>query len=303
MKHLNQPRLDSAESAFFERQLEFIYTQTFDIKFAALKSNMMIPVSTAAGEGSKLVTYRQFTEVGLAKLIADNPKDIPRVDINGIEFPRPVRWAAAAYGWTVFDVKSAAQSGFGLQPRRALAARRAVERVLDQVAFSGAPLQGIAEGFANDTDVGITAATGVWSGLTADQIIADVSTLLQVIVDQSKGVEIPDTFTLPDEQWALISTLPRSTQSDTTVLEFIRKAFPQLTTIEPWHRLDEAGAGGVDRAVLYRRAPDALTQELPAPFQQLPVQEDGLEFVVHSMAATAGTANYYPLAMRYLDGL
>ena len=300
---INQPRLDAAESAFFARQLEFIYTTTYDIKFADLKSRSFIPVSTQANPGAKSITYRQFTEVGVAKVIGDNARDLPRVDVNGIEFTRPVRWVGAAYGWTVQDVKAAAMAGFDLNPRRATATRRAIERKLDEIAAVGEPLHGIATGFLNDADVTIDAATGNWTALTADQIIADVSTMLQGISTDSLGVETADTLILPDGQWALIATLPRATVSDTTVLEFMRRSFPNLTAIEPWHRLDGAGAGGVDRAVLYRRASDVLTQEIPNDFEQLPVQEQGVEFIVNAMAATAGTAIYYPVAVRFLDGL
>lgn len=303
MSLLNQQRLDAAESAFFARQLEFIYTTTYDIKFADLKSRQFIPVSTQANPGAKSVTYRQFTEVGVAKVVGDNARDLPRVDINGLEFNRPVRWVGAAYGWTVQDVKAAAMAGFQLNPRRATATRRAIERKLDEIAAIGEPEHGITEGFVNDADVTIDAATGNWSGLTADQIIADASTMIQGVVNDSLGVETVDTLILPDEQWALIATLPRALQSDTTVLEFMRRSFPQLTAIEPWHRLDGAGAGGVDRAIMYRRANDVLAQEIPNDFEQLPVQEQGIEFIVNAMAATAGTALYYPVAVRFMDGI
>lgn len=301
LEHLNQPRLDSAESAFFNRQLEFIYTQTYDIKFGAIKHTQFIPLSTQANEGSVQVTYRQFTEVGTAKFISHNSKDVPRVDVNGVEFPRPVRWPAASYGWTIMDVKAAAMANINLQPRRAATARRAVERLVDLTVFSGAPLEGIATGWANDTNITIDPAAGVWSAATADVIISEVSDMLQGIVGDSLGEEQPNVLVLPDPQWAVIATLPRSTNSDKTVLKFIEEAFD--ISIEKWHRLTGAGAGGVNRAVLYDRSPNILTHEMPMAFTQIPVQEQGLEFVVNALAATAGTAWYYPLAGRYLDGI
>lgn len=297
----NQQKLDAAESAFFNRQLEFIYAQTYDIKFASLKHRQFVPTSNQASPGSKTVTYRQFTEVGQAKVISENAKDLPRAEVHGTEFERPVRWVGMSYGWTVQDVKSAAMVGFDLNGRRASAARKAIERKLDQIAFSGEPLHGIAEGFSNDSDVTIDAATGNWSALTADQIIADASTMLQGIINDSLEEEEPNTLLLPGEQLALIMTLPRSTNSDMTVKMFIEANFGLV--VDRWHRLDGAGAGGVDRAVMYDRSPDILTHEIPNEFEQLPVQETGLEFVVPAMAATAGVAVYYPLGVRYMDGI
>ena len=80
-------------------------------------------------------------------------------------------------------------------------------------------------------------------------------------------------------------------------------SFPDLTAIEPWHRLTTAGAGSVRRGMLYKRDPDILTNDVTNSFEQLPVQMSGYDFVVHCTASTAGTSVYYPLALRYLDGI
>lgn len=295
--------LDAAESAFFTRELEHIYAQTYDIKYPELKASQFVPVSTEANPGALQVTYRQFDRRGRAKLTAPGAVDSPRVDVLGTEFPRPVRLATASYGWHILELRNAAMAGRPLNTRKANAARRAVEEVLDEVASIGAPLHGIATGFINDADVAIDAAAGNWSALTADQIIADVSGLVQAVVSDTNGVEFVDTLILPDEQHALIATTPRGTQSDTTILTYMLRNFPSLVAIEPWHRMATAGAGGVDRAIAYRRSMDHVTQEMPSPFEQLPVFQKGQNFEVETMATTAGTAFYYPRSARYLDGI
>lgn len=295
--------LDAAESAFFARELEHIYAQTYDIKYPELKARQFIPVSNEANPGALEVTYQQFDRRGRAKLTAPGAVDSPRVDVLGTEFPRPVRLATASYGWHVLELRNAAMAGRPLNTRKASAARRAVEEVLDEVASIGAPDHGIATGFINDADVAIDASAGNWSGLTADQIIADIGALVQNVVSDTQGVEFIDTLLLPDEQHALIATTPRGTQSDTTVLQYVLKNFPTLNAVEPWYRLDGAGAGAVDRAIGYRRSMDHLTQEIPSEFEQLPVFQKGQNFVVETMATTAGAAFYYPRSARYLDGI
>lgn len=296
--------LDAAESAFFSRQLEFIYSATYDIKFADLKHRMFIPTSGQANPGATTVTYRQFTEVGRARVgshVSDAP---PRVDVQGTEFSRPVRSVEASYGWNVQEVKSAAMAGENLNARRASACRRAIERELDEIAAIGAPLHGIATGALNEAASTVDPSAGVWTTpAAADTIIAEVADMWKGIVDDTLEVETADTLLLPGQEWAHIATTPRSTTSDTTILGFIRNSFPDLTTIETWHRLATAGAGGVRRAMMYRRSPDILANEIPNEFEQLPVQAQGMEFVVNAMARTAGVAVYYPLAVRYLDGI
>lgn len=300
----NHFHMDAAESAFFNRQLEFIYTQTYDIKFADLKARRYIPVSGQANPGATSVTYRQFTEVGRARIGSHGSDKPPRVDVNGVEFNRPVRPVEASYGWTVKEVKSAAMANNNLNSRRAAACRRAIERELDEIAAIGAPLYGIATGALNEAASTVDASGGSWTAPAgADTIIAEVSGMWTGIIDDTLEVETADTLLLPGQEWAHIATTPRSATSDTTILSFIRNSFPDLTTIEAWHRLATAGAGGVRRGMMYRRSSEVLAQEIVNDFEQLPVQPDGMQFVVNCMAETAGVAVYYPLAVRYLDGI
>lgn len=293
---------DRDESAFFERELEHIYSQTYDRKYPELKARRFVPVSNEANAGSVSVTYRQFDRVGRARLTAPGAVDVPRVDVLGTEFNRPVRLATAAYGWHLMEVRQAAMAGRPLDVRKANAARRAVEEVLDEVASIGAPDYGIAEGFLNSAAVTIDAAAGVWSAATPDAIIADLSQMFVNMASDTQGIESINTLLLPDSSWAQIAT-QRLTDSSTTVLDFIRGSFPNLQRIEPWYRLETAGAGGLPRVVAYNLSMDTLAQEIPSEFEQLPVYQKGQNFEVETMATTAGTALYYPRSIRYLDGV
>ncbi len=50
--------LDSAETAFFARELEYIKSKSYDIEFPPLKAIKLIPVSTEAGPGAESITYQ-----------------------------------------------------------------------------------------------------------------------------------------------------------------------------------------------------------------------------------------------------
>ena len=110
---------DADESAFFARQLEHVYAKTYDVKYPELKARRFIPVSNEANPGSLEVTYRQFDRVGRAKLTAPGAVDVPRVDVLGLEFQRPVRLATAAYGYHLLEVRQAAMAGLPLNQRKA----------------------------------------------------------------------------------------------------------------------------------------------------------------------------------------
>lgn len=302
---IKEPRLDAAESVFFERQLEHIYAQTFDIRYPELKSRMFVPVSNAAPSGSVEVTYRQYDRVGQAKIIQPGATDSPRVDVHANEFTRPVRWGGASYGWNIIEIRQAQQTGIPLDSRRAAAARRALEELVDEIAAIGAPDYGIATGFLNDAAVTVESATGEWddSGTSADDILADLTTMWTGILSDTQGIEAPNTLVVPPPQYAVLATKPRSATSDTTVRQYMLNNFPGLTAIESWYRLSGAGVAGVDRAVLYNRSPQYLQQEIPQEFEQRPVFERGSNYEVECLIATAGMAFYYPLSARYIDGV
>jgi len=80
-------RLDTNESIFFARQLEYIKGKTYDIKRPQLNALKLIPVSTETPEGASTITYRQYDTVGMAKVIANYSNDLPRADVKGKESP------------------------------------------------------------------------------------------------------------------------------------------------------------------------------------------------------------------------
>lgn len=294
-------RFDVDESAFFARELETVLAATYDILYPELMHRNFIPVSNEVSPGATSRTYRQFDRVGNAKFITNNAKDLPRADVTGLEFTGPVREVGIGYGWTLKELMSAQMAGRPLNARRASAARRATEELLDNTACFGASDEGIPTGFLNDAAVPITAATGVWTGLTAAQILNDVSLAYQRVAVATLNVHRPDTLLLPDATYTLIATTPRSTTTDTTILQYMLQNFPFLTSIEPWYRLNTASAGGGGRMVLYKRDPEVLGQDIPMEFTQLAPQEQGLELVVPTWAMTAGTRIHYPLAIDYTD--
>lgn len=298
----NVQHLDASEGVFFSRQLETIKSQTYDIKYPELKARRFVPVSNEANPGAKTVTYRQYDKRGRAKITAPGATDAPRVDVLGAEFTRPVRLVTDAYGYHLLEIRSAAMAGLPLEARRANAARQAIELVLDEVAAVGSPDNGIASGLLNDPGVDIDAGSD-WLTGTADDIIAEIATMYQNTTTDTNGVENPDTLLLPDAQYARIAMLPRATTSDTTVLRFILANFPNLTAVEPWYRLAGAGAAGVDRGILYKRAASHVQQEIPSEFEQLPVFQRGQNFEIECMATTAGTVFYYPRSARYIDDI
>jgi len=307
-KYIN---LDSNESIFFERELEKVKSQSYDVKYPELKlaNGEIIPIDTSAGPGAETVTYRQYDQVGLAKIIANYADDLPRADVKGAEFTAKIKSIGAAFGWNLQEIRAAQMVNRPLEQRRANAARRAHMQEINRIAFSGdavCGLQGLNDN-PNITEVVIpadgTGASKTFASKTADQILRDLNNLANTVFSVSKGVEVPDTVILPLAQYSLIASTPRSANSDKTILQFFLENNPFIKNVTWLNELDGAGAGGVDRMFAYRRNPDALTLEIPQAYETLPVQERGLEFVVPTHSRCGGVLIYYPLSITFADGI
>lgn len=307
MTRFYSERMDVDTNAFFARELEHVKAQTYDIVYPDLKARMAVPVSSEVNNGATTVTYQQFDRTGQAKIVANNARDLPRAEVNGVEFTRPVRTVGAMYAYTLKEIRASMMAQRGLVARKADVARRMIEETMDEIAAVGAPSFGISTGFVNDANVPDQSVPNggggnpEWSTKTADEIITDISAAYQRVISASIETIIPNMIVLPPEQWALIHTLPRATVSDTTVADFVRRTFG--VEIMAWNRTEGAGTGSSDRMVMYRRDPMILQQEIVSEFEQLPVQEVGLEFQIPCIGETAGSVFYYPLGADYSDDI
>jgi hypothetical protein len=115
---------------------------------------------------------------------------------------------------------------------------------------------------------------------------------------------------MPIAQFTHISTTPRSATTDTTILEFLRRAHPNVT-FEGIHELADVNpkpsaptvSASTNLLIAYNRNPDKLTLEIPQPFEQFPAQERGLEFIVPAHGRCGGVIVYYPLSVVIMEGV
>jgi hypothetical protein len=303
--------LDANESMFFARELEAIKARTYDILYPELKMLRLVPISFDAGPGAETITYRQYDSVGVMKIIANYADDLPRADVTGKEFTSKVKSLGGSYGYNVQEIRAARMAGKPLEQRRANAVRMANDQAINRIAWfaDGSAAWGGLYGLLFAPNVTKAAAVvGTWSSATADQIIGDVNALINNIRTLTKGVENADTVILPIAQYAKIASTPRSSTSDTTILEFLRRVHPgvtfedanELATVTPNPR---TGLTSANCMVAYRRSPDKLTLETPQAFEQFPAQERNLEFVVPCHSRVGGIVIYYPLSIAIVDGI
>ena len=301
-------RWDENESIFFARELEYIKAKSYDKKYPFLKSRECIPMDTTANAGATAITYEQYDQQGMAKIISDYAEDLPRGDAKGKEFTSKIKTVASSYGYNFDELAAARMTGKSLTQRKSNATNRAMMVEENRIAFFGDDQNKLPGLFnnANVTEVSL-AADGTGNAKTfqskdADKLVRDIVSLPTQIRDVTRGVEYADTLLLPLTQWNMLANT-RLPDTQISVREWILKENPDLKQIKWVDELKTAGDGNGTRMFAYRYDSDVLEMILASEFRQLPVQEKNLEFQVPCHMRVGGTLIYYPLACAYADGI
>jgi len=310
--------LDANESAFFARELEFVKSKTYDIKYPNLKATKLIPMSMDAGAGADTITYQQLNSAGIAKIIANYADDLPRADVFGKEFTSNVRTIGMAYGYNRQEIRAAQMAGRPLRDKKATATRKANDEEVNRIGWFGDDINGLI-GFLTQPNVpsavvatGITSGNVRWIGGTPKnpaEILQDMNDAVTRIISLTLGVENPNTILLPIDQQRKIATTRLDSGTDTTIMEYFLKNNPQINVIEWVNELNDVspapsgGASPTDIGITYEKNIDILSFEIPMTFTQLAPQERNLEFVVNTESRNGGVIVYYPLAIDFMEGI
>lgn len=295
-------RLDANETAHLLKQLEHVKAQTYDVVHGPLKAMQFIPVDNSADPGAESITYRQWTQFEMAKIIANYADDLPLVDVAVAEFTCPVKSLGNAYQWSIQDLRRAAMAGSNLDQRRARACRMAIDRRLDEIGAQGVPNTNIT-GLLNNANIPITVlpTLGTWVGMAPALIIANLNAMAQAPTLATLEAFNADTMLLDSVSYNHIAQTPIAVDNQTTILRSFLANNPYIRNIDQWTKLNTAGAGGIHRSVTYFRDPTVLQYNVPMMFEQFPPQAKSLSFVVSCHARASCVEVHYPLALTYAD--
>lgn len=301
--------IDASENAFFGEQLEQIKVQSLDRKYPMLKSRQFIPLDPTIDPATEVLKVRSYSAVGVAKLIASYADDLPRVDVKADEMVVAFKSIGNSYGYNVAEVRSAAKAGVNLDARRAEAARRAHEIVIDRVLAAGDTATGLV-GLLNQANALVytvpadgMGASALWANKTPVQIVRDMVGICEYVYLQTNEVEQPNMLLLPRAALTLIRTTRFDTAGDAkTILQWFQSIYPGVA-VDSWERLVTAGAGSTRRMVAYNLNPAMLQGAVPMEFMQHPPEKRGLEYIVPCESRVGGVLAYYPLSIAYGDGI
>ena len=287
-------------SAFLAQQLTYVRNQALEVKKAPLNAFQVFPVATDLPKGADSAVQYVYDAVGVAKVISNYADDLPRVDVFATEQVVRVKDLGVSYGYSDKEVANAAFARVNLSASKATKSRRAVDLKINQIAWNGDAANKITGFLSNPNiseytlEVGASGKTD-FESKTEAEILKDITAFLQTIADATNEVEQANTLLLAPKAYAHLATT-RLSDSDRTLLEFVRQVNPNLTRIMKVGELKGAASDGSDMMVAGYFDPDYIKLEIPERFGQKPAERRNLETVINCTASVAGVTVAIPMA-------
>ena len=196
-------------------------------------------------------------------------------------------------------------AGKSLDVRRAEAARYAIDRTVNAIAWAGDKKHKLMGMLSDDNNIPLYTLSSTsggktaWADKTAAEILNDINGMFQFQARLTQDVERADTLALPSATYIDISTR-QVPNTGYTVRKFVMENAPYLKDIISCAELDgknsETNPYGQNVALLYTNSAEKFTLEIPMAFYQYPLQNRNLEVIVPCEERVAGIILYYPLS-------
>ncbi len=317
--------LNDDEGVFFQRQLEYIQAQSYDVLYPDLMGRNVFTLNSEGGEGINTITYRSYDKRGETAIIAGKATDLPRGDISGEEYSITVKTLGNAFGYSRQELAAAKVTGMPLEARKAEATRRSYEEKVNQIIWFGSPenkLNGLFNGPIGAPCLTVQKtelANGVggtpqWRTKTGMEVVKDLTDALAQMYVDTKKLFRPDTILLSVEDKLYLENTPVSADYPLTSImkwflennKFIKSAdqFKDINELEGIYpatvggTFDPTGGQVGGFTIMCSGADNARIRE-PFPYMHLPVQYKGLEFEVNCYGRFAGVEMIRPAAFQH----
>lgn len=303
-----QINLDAQQTTYFNRQLEALKTQTYDIKQGNLRAVELFPIDGTTPEYARTQTYYQYDARGLAKIVSDYGTDIPSVELAGRAFTSKIETIALSYAYSIMDIKRASIEGTPLSPRKALATQRGVMARHNQLFWLGDTVTGIVGVLSHASVPNAqviadgTGSSALWSTKTPTQILRDLVQGVTEIKSLTRGVESPNLLVLSEGRLNVIRGTRMSADSPDSILVAFNRMFPEIR-VEGAEELAGAFQGGTDGFLLGRNESSHIELIAPVIYEETPPEAKNLAYTVNAIGRNGGVAIYYPLAFSKKFGI
>lgn len=299
-----------ADAVLFARQVEYQYAETYDIEYPELDmaNGDILPIDRSVPAGAKSFVYYTYGGTGIAAVLNTYAANsIPTVGMQAKSTTGTLHDVTLSYAVNIADLEAAAMAGMQLESGLGDACKRGHMLTRDEIGWFGEPKLGL-YGLLTHPNITHMSATGLFSGLTAEQIAANVATLINTPRNLTNKVEVVNTVVFPDQVWTALQARPWNTgnASNLTIAEWLQKNHPGVT-FKTSITLDSANHASTDFAgsnviVAYNNSPRKASLVVPKDFTLLPAQWEALQMRVYNHSKVGGAKIPYPLSVAVMRG-
>lgn len=295
------PHMDATDNFWFSRQLEQIRVKTFEAQYPELIGRTIVPVNNQIDTGAEEYTTQLYDIQGDVEITSDYSKKAPEANVNGRESKAKLRGLLNSYSYSVQESRNARFAKRDLPAQKAIAARKLIERKIDELIFFGSKIAGFT-GFCNNPEVPSLAVAGPWAAATELAMANDLQAQINRVTTQTNGVERANTIVMAQVLHSFLQGKIVPGTFGVSVLDWLSKNNPGLKIIPSW-RLDTSGASGTPQIVTYDLNPEKLEALIPQEFEQFPPEMRGLVSTTICHARSGGTHFLFPKSAVYATGM
>lgn len=312
-------QFDDAGLNSIKRDFNQVEREAYQMPREKLDAIKSAPIKGGINKGAQTYTYKIVTELGMAKLLAADAKELPQVSTGYKKKTVDIHNVGDSYKFTQEELDSCAYAGIPLESDDARTARRKIDEKIDELIYVGDEDWGVL-GLLNNPNVTRTEAADnaaktskSWKNKTLDEITADIQQMIDTVFAATKGprgsgtVEA-NTIKIPREAYVSLTNRTKGVDSDVTFLKALQDRFAPQGLVN-WECCVSAGGVGkvgsnaADRALLYNKGIENVFSIITVPFRVLPAQYQGLSVVFNCIARSAGCVWRRPTTGVYMDGV
>lgn len=307
-------QLDNLDRRLYEPLYDVTWSRDIKLRSGITMSNESTSfIQSTIGAGGSLSNAPGTNAGGSIPWISAETTAIPGVTVNGQRIVTPLRLAAREICYSSVELDRSQLLGQPLDVQQMAAMNITYQMNVDQMVYIGDSTVG-ATGLVNGASIASgNVATGVgggtqWAGKTADEILADVNTLLNATWQASGFAVCPSDLLLPPAQFSYITSQKVSSAGNVSILKFLKENSISLAVngkeldIKPVKWLTGRGQGATNRMVAYTN--DEIRVRYPmVPIRRETVYYQGIKFHAPYLWALGEMEFVYPETIRYADGI
>lgn len=301
--------------AFMVSQVAYLEQQMYEVPYADIVFEQLVPMVTNVPEGIQAINYRSYDGATMGKFLGAKSDDLPTVTAEAKIHTVPVSYGGMLVSYSLDELRTAAYTGFNLDEAQANMAYRGSREHQQKVVFFGDEERGMS-GLLNHPNVTVSNGTVDWDGAstTPEQIVNEINKFIGQVWTTSKQRFLPNTVLIPGSRYEMLNSTKMNAASDVSALTYLQRnnLYTRRTgmtlNIEPLPQLEaaELSAAGVsnsnkDRMVVYTRDIMNLKAWMPIAPRFVAPQYKGLKIETPMEYKISGTEFIYPTSAMYVD--